>query len=434
MSNQTEVSQELLSYINGFNSKMSVFIDRKGRFLIKIECTLDKLDFSKSNEIDYGRFKFQTMNFDSTHLKKFLIDFNNKSDEYFPRDQRNIDGILKWDPSDPRDDWDRRKMNLIFPGESEKDFNLSFDYPTRVIYYGVNTINVDEDILLQKDKDFFPNSLNAFRYYMKLPLSEFLSGILFILPLDKNYFEEVVISNKTIDFKLHRPSKSINNDFKICIYYSKTGLSESVTIPFKKSYTLKFKPDFFDLVLVDKDHNILDRRRWENKEGFEKHLFGVSYRYSKTEIDELLEQGETPKVEFKGFSNLLNLNDCNKKDIIETVTSFANSNGGSIFFGVVEKNKEWRITNGFTDTRPLHDVREQIKNLISAHCNPYVNFYCLFTNYENTKILVIEIPEGNRKPYEFNFVRLGEKKYFIRKESSDEQATREELITLCNAT
>lgn len=429
--NNQEVSQELLGFIEGLNAQGLTFIDKKGRFLIKIECLYEDLDYTISEELDYGRFKYKFENIDSKDLRNFLINFNKKNSEYISKDTRNIDNLLKGAPSKRAVDWDKREMELIFPGQIENNCNLIFDKPTKVIYYGVSTNQIEEDLLLQKDKPFFPNSLNAFRHYMKMPHSPFLSGILFTLPMTKNFFSEVSLSDHILYFKLKYPEK-INEDFNLCIYYTNEDSSDSVTIPFTQSYTLKIKPNFLDIVLVDKDFNILDRRKWENKEGFEKHQFSVNYEYSKPEIDDILDNGETPKIELKGFTDLCNLTDHQKKDIMETIVSFANSKGGSILFGAKERNNEWKIVDGFTDTKVIAEIRDQIKKLIAAHCSPYTDFFCMLNKYENTKVLIVEIPEGSEKPYEYNFVKAGEKKYFIRRDTSDDQATREELIALCN--
>jgi ATP-dependent DNA helicase RecG len=92
----------------------------------------------------------------------------------------------------------------------------------------------------------------------------------------------------------------------------------------------------------------------------------------------ILDRGEGQFIEFKESLD---------KNFASEIVSFANSSGGKIFLGVSDLG----IIKGVKITNPL---RSQIQD-IARNCDPSIIIN--FETFEN--ILIIDVKEGNNKPY-----------------------------------
>lgn len=111
-------------------------------------------------------------------------------------------------------------------------------------------------------------------------------------------------------------------------------------------------------------------------------------KLTKQDLEIILQEGEGYRIEFK--ENISNID----KEIV----AFANSSGGKIYIGITD-NKEIK---GITVTNKLKSQIQDIAN----NCQPAVKI--LFEEYKN--ILIIEIPEGEDKPYKCSsgfYTRVG---------------------------
>ena len=109
---------------------------------------------------------------------------------------------------------------------------------------------------------------------------------------------------------------------------------------------------------------------------------------NKSELKQLLEEGEGYKIEFKeAVSNL-----------DKEMAAFANSSGGRIFIGV----RDDKTVKGVNITNSLKSQIQDIAN----HCQPPIKI--LFETFEN--VLIVEVREGSDKPYKCSsgfYNRLG---------------------------
>ena len=101
-------------------------------------------------------------------------------------------------------------------------------------------------------------------------------------------------------------------------------------------------------------------------------------KYSKQEIELILQGGEGYRIEFKERSSNIN----------KEMVAFANASGGRIFIGITDDGKIKGIKIDNT-------LKSQIQD-IANNCDPPVKI--LFNQFEN--ILIIEVREGTDKPYE----------------------------------
>lgn len=116
--------------------------------------------------------------------------------------------------------------------------------------------------------------------------------------------------------------------------------------------------------------------------------------------------------------------------LIETIVAFSNCKGGKILIGVEDIIDEPDKIKGFDDTLPFDVLKKNFEQMIRSHCNPNIEFNLSLDPIKNgKKILIMDIPEGNKKPYVWNFKNTY--KVFIRNGESDIQCNRDELINLC---
>lgn len=101
------------------------------------------------------------------------------------------------------------------------------------------------------------------------------------------------------------------------------------------------------------------------------------------------------------------------------VVAFANSNGGRIYIGVADDKsvKGVQISN-----RLLSQVQS-----ITRHCDPPITVNLVPYRYKSYGVLIIDVPEGSRKPY-----GCGDG-YFLRTGASSQKMNREELIRFVRA-
>jgi len=106
------------------------------------------------------------------------------------------------------------------------------------------------------------------------------------------------------------------------------------------------------------------------------------------ELKELIENGETTKVQFKSNVN-------NEQSIAQEIVAFSNTKGGLILIGIDDK------TGKILGLSFQHIQR--INNLLSAAAQDHVKSPVLIgtetVNIDNNRVIVVTVPEGSDKPY-----------------------------------
>jgi len=123
---------------------------------------------------------------------------------------------------------------------------------------------------------------------------------------------------------------------------------------------------------------------------------------NKEKIDFILKQGEGFKIEFK--------ENFDSKSLAKEIVAFANSEGGRIFLGISDKGemKGIEISN---------KLKSQIQD-IARNCDPVVKIN--LEHFDN--ILIINVLEGNNKPYQ---CASG---FFVREGPNSQKLSRDEII------
>ena len=103
----------------------------------------------------------------------------------------------------------------------------------------------------------------------------------------------------------------------------------------------------------------------------------------KEKLLELLSLGESNNIELK--------NEFDSYDICESVCSFLNTKGGFVVCG---------LTNSPTKER-IERWKQEIEERIASSIHPHTPVFVSISSIANKQVLIIEVPEGRDKPYEF---------------------------------
>lgn len=121
------------------------------------------------------------------------------------------------------------------------------------------------------------------------------------------------------------------------------------------------------------------------------------------ELKQILQKGEGQFIEFK--ENLDN-------SLAKEITAFANASGGRIFLGINDDNK----LTGISITNRL---KSQIMD-IANNCDPKVSL----TLEESDNLLIVNVPEGDNKPYQCA------KGFYLRLGPNSQKLSRDEILKL----
>src|SRR6266566_1090273 len=133
-----------------------------------------------------------------------------------------------------------------------------------------------------------------------------------------------------------------------------------------------------------------------------------------TELQERLAIGENLTTEFKQWP-------VHPDDLAASIVAFANTNGGQLILGVSDDRK----LVGLQDTDA---VARTVDNVAFNNCEPPITVVqetVASTTQPEIKVLVVNIPKGDQRPY-----RTNRGVYYIRTTSGRRQASREELLRL----
>ena len=107
------------------------------------------------------------------------------------------------------------------------------------------------------------------------------------------------------------------------------------------------------------------------------------------ELEKLIERGETQKVEFKKSW-------AEKNEVLETISAFANTEGGNIYVGI-EGKKDGSIKE-IIGINTKGRIIENLVNEIKQNTDPTIFPSVKVENIQNRKILLIKIQENPIKP------------------------------------
>lgn len=159
-------------------------------------------------------------------------------------------------------------------------------------------------------------------------------------------------------------------------------------------------------ILSIEDNETIDRRSYDYSRPPKE--VGVIFEEDERQLSDIIDRGENETVEFKEIYEAKN-----QREVLETIVAFANTSGGRLFIGVNDNG----VIKDFRD-----DIKLQLQDLVQGNCSPDIKIQVKSVKIGEHKIALVEVPEGNDKPYFYNSRGI-----FVRRGSSDRQITIMEL-------
>ena len=103
------------------------------------------------------------------------------------------------------------------------------------------------------------------------------------------------------------------------------------------------------------------------------------------DIKEIIEKGESEKLEFKKSTTQLDKS-------LKSICGFLNHEGGRVYFGIDKKGK---VVGQEVSDKTLKSISQKIRQRIKPEVTPEVRVL----ETEGKKVIEVKVKEGNNKPY-----------------------------------
>lgn len=239
------------------------------------------------------------------------------------------------------------------------------------------------------------------------------SELILVLPDFRARIKELSIMGNGLD--VHVESNTFKDSDMVVKFYCKRGVEKrqpSPDIPVVNgmaTFSADFEPDSVDATLVElKDNEMLDQKSFG---GWHLEQKGIVIKTPQSRIADLIAKGESRTVEFKSSVQKM-------IDVLKTVVSFANTEGGEILVGVDDRGN----IRGFYENR--EDTEKSVLGSIRGNCSPSIDVSTEWIEINTAPIMIIRVPEGRDKPYILKdngiYIREGPNDYQIDRKKLDE--------------
>lgn len=238
------------------------------------------------------------------------------------------------------------------------------------------------------DLPYFPSIDDAIDSLFGVPEERFISrrGEEFevLLPDYRGRIESLVLLEKEMKVKIESGlSKLPSMNCKIFMKGKKTShYSEQEVKRRSVNFSFPEMPIRLHILLTNSENQELDLVTFDFRDPIPS---WITRKYSEGEIESLLDLGESLNIEYKA-----DIPRGNHKEFLESVSAFANTDGGKILVGV-DNNANiigWR-----------KNQNQRIQDLISAYIEPDVSFTISNTTIEEKEVTIVDVLEGKDKPY-----------------------------------
>lgn len=240
---------------------------------------------------------------------------------------------------------------------------------------------------------------------------EIRKSLLIVLPDYRARIKQMAISSNEIQVEIEAPDYSF---LAVQFYCTDTDGNKAYSkydmqiIDGKAKFDAGFEPGFVQATLIDlKTNKRADQKSWGGRNPKQK---GVVYHTPERRIRDLISMWENSKIEFKS--------EIGDKELLESVVSFANTEGGTIIVGVNNQ----RHVIGLFDNK--ESVEKKVEGLIKARCEPTIDYSIEWQNVDGKPLLLIHVVEGKRKPYLLRdrgiYIRERDHDYLIDRNRLDE--------------
>lgn len=263
------------------------------------------------------------------------------------------------------------------------------------------------------DAPLYPGPWEVVRLWTGVDVSRYnqlLGSIEFLLPNFSAKIQELRLASGilTVGIKTKEISPNDIVGKLACENFSGQAIQQDIAFQ-RNSATIQlgFTPDWWHVYILSKiDGVALDFRKvhasWSSLPA------GVVVELGPADIAEILNRGENEQVEFK--PDVSNRQD----DFLETVVSFCNTRGGTVFVGVNDNGKPIGVVE--------QKLEETVQNMVRSRCDPPPQVSVERKDFQGKIICLVRVAEGEDKPY-----NLRDRGVFVRAGSTDRLASRIEL-------
>jgi len=281
-------------------------------------------------------------------------------------------------------------------------------WPMRFIEFRVGQNKISQKWnreLLKEGFPYYPSLTEAIVDLFDLSVDHFNShgAVYTVTPDYRARVESLKLSFSRVQLKIDSPE--IEYKDLLLKVFAKSGLKRT-TLPDIHleseiaEFDLGYQPDTLSVVLFSPKENMkIDEKeftKWSVEEE------GVFVERPEEEILSLAEAGESQDLEYK-----YDIVDKDKKnDFIETVVAFLNTNRGIILVGVDDSG----------EVVGSQKSREDLEKMIHDSCVPPPKGVKIEEKeIEGKKVIVVEVPEGDHKPYQSK----RDKNWYVRHNAND---------------
>ena len=259
--------------------------------------------------------------------------------------------------------------------------------------------------LLKEGFPYYPNLTEAIIDFFDLSVETFSShGEVYVVTPDyRARIESLKLSFSRVRLEIYSPE--IKYKDLLLKVFAKSGVKRT-TLPDIHpeseitEFELGFQPDTLSVVLLSPQENMkIDEKeftKWSVEEE------GVFIERPEEEILSLTKAGESQDLEYK--YGIVDKDD--KNDFIETVVAFLNTNRGIILVGVDDSG------NVVGSEKNAEDLQKMIHD---SCVPPPKDVKVEEKEIAGKKIIVVEVPEGDSKPYQSK----RDKNWYIRHNAND---------------
>jgi len=268
--------------------------------------------------------------------------------------------------------------------------------------------------LLKEVFPYYPNLTEAVVDLFDLSVEHFSSHgeVYVVIPDYRARIESLKLSFSRVQLEVYAPE--IKYKDLLLKVFAKSGVKRT-TLPDIHpeleitEFELGFQPDTLTVVLLSPQENMkIDEKeftKWSVEEE------GVFIERPEEEILSLMKAGESQNLEYK--HNVVDEN--KKRDFIETVVAFLNTNRGIILVGV----------DDFGNIVGSQASAESLQKMIHDSCDsPPKGVKIEKREIESKRVIIVEVPEGDSKPYQSK----RDKNFYVRHNATDMKMERSELL------
>jgi len=269
---------------------------------------------------------------------------------------------------------------------------------------------------LKEEFPYYPDVTEAIVDLFDLSVEHFNAhgAVYTVTPDYRARIESLKLSFSRVQLEIHSPE--IKHKDLLLKVFAKSGLKRT-TLPDIRpkseatEFDLGFQPDTLSVVLLSPKENMKVDEKKFTKWSVEEE--GVFVERPDEEILSLTKAGESQNLEYKYDV----VDEDKKTDFIETVVAFLNTNRGIVLVGV----------DDFGNIVGSQKSAEDLQKSIHDNCDPPPKDVKVEERkIEGNKVIVVEVPEGDNKPYQSK----RDKNFYVRHNATDMKMERSELLRI----